>query len=204
MKALASYFNRPLYTISHAEFGFGTWDAARELAVHFKRAAKWNCIIAIPEAEYQFPYRKTPQDGDSSVSRVLLREIELFKGIVILTTNSKEDLDEQVVRGMSVCLGSDFWSKEDNIQVWHKVLKNRQIQSTMFEKEAYSRWLEFIDAEYKMGKRWNGAEINNYFDTALAMAEYGTEHANISMPLLKSSHLSIAAGVAGASVFSVL
>ncbi|KAF7875282.1 hypothetical protein EAF04_002454 [Stromatinia cepivora] len=211
-KALASHFNRPLYTITGMDFGINTWDSARELANHFKRATKWNCIIAIPEAEGRFPLRKTPPDGDFGASGLLLSELELFNGIVVLTTDNRDDVEEQVVRRMNVCLGSEFWNKDDNIQIWHKMLKKRGIHDAednvelkaTFEKGAYSRWLQFIEGEYRMGKRWNGMEINNYFDTALAMAEYDGDLINASTPLLKTSHLDIATRIVGPSVLSVL
>ncbi|KAA8573269.1 hypothetical protein EYC84_003761 [Monilinia fructicola] len=214
VKALSSYFNRSLYTINKSDFGLSTWDAGRELATHFQRAKKWNCIVAIPDAENKFPRRKTPPDGDYSASGALLREIELFHGIVVLITDNKDDLDEQVVKDMNICLGSDFWSKEDTIKIWHKALRDHGIdesindgyhQRAVLVEGAYSQWVEFIEGEYRMGKRWNGVEIDNYFDTAIAMAEYETESTQESGKAgIKPIHLSIAARVAGASVFSVL
>ncbi|TGO58157.1 hypothetical protein BCON_0058g00400 [Botryotinia convoluta] len=216
VKTLASHFNRPLYTITSADLGMITWDAARELAAHFRRATKWNCIIAIPDAERRFPHRKSPPDGDSNMSGLILRELELFKGIVVLTTNMKDDVEKQVVRGMNVCLGSDFWSRSENLQVWQHVLKKRGVYLAKYNEELpagitakiaeadYDCWLRFIDGDYLIGKRWNGMEINNYFDIALALAESGTESSSGSAYVLKDNHLSIAARVAGASVFSVL
>ncbi|TGO34358.1 hypothetical protein BHYA_0200g00030 [Botrytis hyacinthi] len=216
VKALASHFNRPLYTITIADLSMITWDAARELATHFKRATKWNCIIAIPDADRRFPHRKSPSNGDSNTSGLFLRELELFRGIVILTTDMKDDVEEQVVRGMNMCLGSDFWSRSENLQVWQNVLEKRgihlikddkklpaEIEATIGEAD-YARWSRFIDGEYGTGKRWSGAEMNNYFDTALALARYDTGPTSRSVYVLKESHLSIAARVTGASVFSVL
>ncbi|KAF7926079.1 uncharacterized protein EAE97_010379 [Botrytis byssoidea] len=216
VKALASHFNRPLYTITSADLGMITWDAARELATHFKRATKWNCIIAIPDAERRFPHRKSPSDGDSNTSGLFLRELELFRGIVILTTDIKDDVEEQVVRGMNMCLGSDFWSRSENLQVWRKVLKKRGIypakenEKLPAETEAiigeadYDRWLRFMDGYYGKGKRWSGVEMDNYFDTALALAGYETYATVRSAYVLTESHLSIAAAVTDGSVFSVL
>ncbi|KAI9646475.1 hypothetical protein NHQ30_004468 [Ciborinia camelliae] len=210
VKALASHFNRPLYTITGSDLGMNTWDAGRVLTVHFERATKWNCIIAIPEAEYQFPRRKSPTERDFSASGVLLRELELFNGIVILTTDCKNDVEEQVIKGMDVCLASETWNHKDNMAIWHKAWELKIDRSrrspdgkprVLFVEETYLYWLEFIEGEYKMGKSWNGMEINNYFDTALALAEYDTDLANRSeTPLLKANHLSIAARVTGASV----
>ncbi|TGO89940.1 hypothetical protein BPOR_0086g00100 [Botrytis porri] len=215
-KALASHFNRPLYTITSSDLGIITWDAARELATHFKRATKWNYIIAIPDAEHRFPHRKSPSDGDSNMSALFLRELELFNGIVILTTDIKGDVEEQVVRGMNVSLGSDFWSRSENLQVWQHVLKKRGIclakdheetpagiTATIGEADC-DRWLGFIDGEYGTGRRWSGVEMNNYFDIALALAAYDTDPTSGSSYILKDSHLSIAARITGVSVFSAL
>ncbi|KAJ8064241.1 hypothetical protein OCU04_006588 [Sclerotinia nivalis] len=201
VKALASHFNRPLYTITGMDFGISTRDSARELANHFKRATKWNCIIAIPGAEGRFPRRNTPPDGDFGVSGVLLSELELFNGIVVLTTVNKQNLEEQVVGRMNVCLRSEYWNLDVNTQIWHKMLKKRGIHDVednmelkaTFEKGAYSWWLQFIEEEGRMGKMWNGTDINNFFDAALAMAGYNRDFTNESAPVLKTSHLDIAA-----------
>ncbi|TGO07885.1 hypothetical protein BTUL_0240g00140 [Botrytis tulipae] len=201
VKALASHFNRPLYTITSSDLGMITWDAARELSTHFKRATKWNCIIAIPDAKRRFPHRKSPSDGDSNTSGLFLRELELFRGIVILTTDMKDEVEEQVVRGMNV---------------WQNVLKKRGIypakdneklpahtEATIGEAD-YDRWLRFIDGYYGTGKRWSGVEMDNYFDTALALVGYETHPTIKSAYVLTESHLSIAARVTDGSVFSVL
>ncbi|KAF7957301.1 hypothetical protein EAE96_002888 [Botrytis aclada] len=215
-KALASHFNRPLYTITSADLRTITWDVARELATHFNRATKWNCIIAIPDAERWFPHRKNLSDGDSNISGLFLRELELLKGIVVLTTDVKDDVEEQVLGSMNVCLGSDFWSRSENLQVWQHVMRkcgiylakdNEQLPAgakASIEEADYDRWLRFIDGEYGTGKRWNGAQMNNYFETALALAEYETGPSSELKYVLKDNHLNTAARVTGSSVFSVL
>lgn len=211
-KALASHFNRPVYTITRADLGPVTWDATRDFGTHFKRAAKWNCIIAIPEAERRFPHRKSPSDGDPGIIDLFLRELELFKGIVVLTTDAKHDVDDEVVRRMNVCLGSSFWSRSENLQVWHRVLKKRGIRvaeeneqlptgtKAIIGEADYDDWRKFLDGEYSKGKLWNGLEINHYFDIALALAEYDTHTSSGSAHVLKCHHLSMAARIAGDSV----
>ncbi|KAB8290003.1 hypothetical protein EYC80_010330 [Monilinia laxa] len=213
VKALASHFNIPLYSINKLDFGLSIWDAGRELATHFQRAKKWNCIFAISDAENKFPRRKTPPDGDYSASGALLREIEQFDGIIVLITDNKDDLDEQVIKGMNVCLENDFWSRKESFKIWHKALTDHGIydsiddglrQRAIFVGNAYNQWLRFIKEEYTMGKRWTGAEIDNYFDTAIAMAEYDTESIQGSkIASIRPGHLVVAARVAGSSVFSV-
>ncbi|KAM0176166.1 hypothetical protein ACHAPF_005032 [Botrytis cinerea] len=211
-KALASHFNRPVYTITRADLGPVTWDATRDFGTHFKRAAKWNCIIAIPEAERRFPHRKSPSDGDPGIIDLFLRELELFKGIVVLTTDAKHDVDDEVVRRMNVCLRSSFWSRSENLQVWHRVLKKRGIRvaeeneqlptgtKAIIGEADYDDWRKFLDGEYSKGKLWNGLEINHYFDIALALAEYDTHTSSGSAHVLKCHHLSMAARIAGDSV----
>ncbi|ESZ89544.1 hypothetical protein SBOR_10071 [Sclerotinia borealis F-4128] len=210
VKALASHFDKPLYTITGSDCGINTWDFAREFANHFKRATKWNCIVAIPDADSLFPHRKTASDSDFDASGVFLRELELFNGIVVLSTDRKYVVEEQVVNGMNVCLENDSWSKEDNMTVWHRawrlksdeaLLSSNELHSLEMQQSTRSYWLKFIEREYTMGKRWNGVEIDNYFDTALAMAKYDNDGSQTLV--LETNHLIIAARVTGASVSSV-
>ncbi|RAL64653.1 hypothetical protein DID88_001686 [Monilinia fructigena] len=59
-------FNIPLYSINQPDFGLSTWDAGRELAIHFQRAKEWNCIVAIPDAENKFPHPMAEYDAEST------------------------------------------------------------------------------------------------------------------------------------------
>lgn len=137
--------------------------------------------------------------------------MELFNGIIFITAETKNNIDERIIQGMNLCFERKFWNKEENAKIWHKAMERYTSSATIemtrfaFEEDVYKDLLKFVEKEYELGKRWNGVEIDSFFDTVEALATHEKESLNQGERCVISvRHLDMAAKAAGSSVVSAI
>ncbi|KAK7740449.1 hypothetical protein SLS53_005290 [Cytospora paraplurivora] len=130
--------------------------------------------------------------------KVFLRVLEYYAGVLFLTTNRVGDFDEAFASRIHVSLYYPELDKAKTLQVFKintKMIKERF--------ETKRRTIDIDDIEQSASKyfdnhpnaRWNGRQIRNACQTALALAEFeaqGSSHETVLRPdarvHLKASH----------------
>jgi hypothetical protein len=86
---------RPLYSVQCAQLGVDPETLEKSLHVVFKRAKRWNAILLLDEADVYVMAR-----GDDLIQNaivgVFLRTLEYFSGLVFLTTNRGDVIDDAI------------------------------------------------------------------------------------------------------------
>ncbi|PQE11502.1 P-loop containing nucleoside triphosphate hydrolase protein [Rutstroemia sp. NJR-2017a BVV2] len=195
-KALASYFQRPIYSINSYDLdtSISAYAGNFEFAEHFRHATKWNAIILVEDADRSFP-DPTVRDNRSINCCLFLQELAQHKGIVILTARRKETLDSQLAKHVNVALRYDAWDtiQKENTLAWKQQLARvEREQQVEFSDEVRQYIFEFAREEFRKGYTWNGRDIKNYFDVAIAMmrsdSKSGEEQKSVEV-----EHLRVAA-----------
>lgn len=105
-----------------------------------------------------------------------LRALEYFSGVIILTTNRVGDLDQAFRSRVNICLYYPELSRSQAQEIWEKHIqriKNSDLKIDIEENEI-KRFADKI-WEKKMGtlmQYWNGRQIKNAFQTAIALARW--------------------------------
>ena len=77
-----------------AEIGLDASRAEKNLEKLFYLATKWEAILLVDEADVFLETRgSTPDASRNALVSVLLRVLEYYKGILVLTTNMAEQVD---------------------------------------------------------------------------------------------------------------
>ena len=177
-ECVAAYTGRPLYPITCANIGLDPEEVEENLTGewgHFRRAQQWNCVILLDEADVFLAKRET-RDNDAkrnSLVSVFLRTLEYYSGILILTTNRVGAFDEAVISRIQLFLYYPPLDKEKTLKVW-RVHINRVRASGLIniDYEDEATIMDFAEGEYEEGRRWNGRQIRNFFQTAISLATY--------------------------------
>jgi hypothetical protein len=106
---------------------------------------------------------------------VFLRVLEYYSGILFLTTNRVGAFDEAFKSRIHISLYYPPLDEESTIKVW-----DMNLQRTKRRKENFNfrinrkEILAFAKDHYRHEEegRWNGRQIRNAFQTAIALAEY--------------------------------
>ncbi len=128
-------------------------EAEKRLEEIFKRAENSNMILFFDEADALFGKRSEINDARDKYANTevayILQRIEEFDGIVILSTNYRENVDVAFMRRMKYEVRFSMPSKEIREEIWRNVLGGKVMT-------------DFIDYEYLADTfEFSGAAIKN-------------------------------------------
>ncbi|KAF5591404.1 TOB3 (member of AAA-ATPase family) [Fusarium pseudoanthophilum] len=156
------------------------------LEKNFALASRWGCILLIDEADVFLEARQTENfDRNSLVAVspivVFLRTLEYYTGILFLTTNRVGTFDEAFTSRVHISLYYPPLSQASTLAVFQVNLTRIQAR---FEKKKERGEAELELDERSINEfildyftenedaRWNGRQIRNACQTALALAEF--------------------------------
>ncbi|KAL4756180.1 ATP-binding protein [Aspergillus foveolatus] len=195
-ECIAIELNRPLLSITCGHIGTIAEEAEKNLDSFCKLAHRWRCVLLLDEADVFLAKRERGDIARNSLVSVFLRVLEYFSGVIILTTNRVGEFDEAFRSRIHVCLYYPKLEERQTKEIWEKNIqriKESNLNLDMEEKKirrfADQHWQRNLD---RPTRRWNGRQIKNAFQTAIALAnwEFYDEKnvANLERPLLKAKH----------------
>ncbi|MDP3537548.1 MAG: ATP-binding protein [Azonexus sp.] len=108
---------RPLYRVHSGQLGLNV--AAMEVALKdvLTRAQRWGAVMLIDEADV---YIKKRDDNITmnAVVGVFLRVLEYFNGLLFLTTNRVDDIDEAIVSRCIAMIKFHPPGRDDRARIW--------------------------------------------------------------------------------------
>ncbi|KAL3428950.1 P-loop containing nucleoside triphosphate hydrolase protein [Aspergillus tetrazonus] len=202
-ECIAIELNRPLLSITCGHIGTVAEEAEKNLDSFCKLAHRWRCVLLLDEADVFLAKRERGDIARNSLVSVFLRVLEYFSGVIILTTNRVGEFDEAFRSRIHVCLYYPKLEERQTKEIWEKNIqriKESNLNLDMEEKKirrfADQHWQRNLD---RPTRRWNGRQIKNAFQTAIALAnwEFYDEKnvAKLERPLLKAKHFQYVAKI---------
>ncbi|KAK8029608.1 hypothetical protein PG993_010899 [Apiospora rasikravindrae] len=184
IEGVAELLKKPLFYITCGEeeinagnLGIIARDVEQGLEKNFALASRWGCILLLDEADVFLSARERKDFERNGSVAVFLRVLEYYTGILFLTTNRIGDFDEAFASRIHISL---FYPELDELKT-KKVFKlnldliqerfDRQNCKITFDASSIEDFAEHHYREHKTS-RWNGRQIRNACQTALALAEY--------------------------------
>ncbi|KAJ2995711.1 hypothetical protein NUW58_g1198 [Xylaria curta] len=198
-ESVAEYTRRPLLSITAADLGHEPWLLERNLLQFLTNAKNWDAIVLLDEADVYLERRSTNDIRRNSIVSIFLREMDYFQGILFLTTNRVGHFDEAFMSRIHLSIGYHRLDDKARWQIWDNLFRKLKDdhknggQEIRYEYEAK----EYVkkSEEVKI-LQWNGREIRNAFQTAVALAIFEANTAKEkgvadekSIPEVKESHL---------------
>ncbi|KAK8030090.1 ATPase family AAA domain-containing protein 3B [Apiospora rasikravindrae] len=197
-EGVAELFNRPLFQITCGDLGTTANEVEKTLDLNFTLANRWDCILLLDEADVFLAQRNKEDFKRNGLVAVFLRVLEYYAGVLFLTTNRIGDFDEAFTSRIHVSLYYPELNCDKTIKVFNI---NIQMMKERFEDKGRTIVVDdiqsFAEAHYNKNEnaRWNGRQIRNACQTALALAEFeaqGSSHMAVLNPdavvHLKLSH----------------
>ncbi|RAL07134.1 uncharacterized protein BO97DRAFT_357173, partial [Aspergillus homomorphus CBS 101889] len=177
-------------TTTAGDLGTTAQSVEHALETNFALAHRWGCILLLDEADV-FLAKRIPQDFKrNGLVSVFLRVLEYYAGILFLTTNRIGDFDEAFGSRIHISLQYPQLTLSATKEIF--LLNMRLIRQRFTEKKRnitvdQDSILAYVEKYWKTHKkmRWNGRQIRNACQTALALAEFeagGGSHEKIIDP----------------------
>lgn len=93
-EAIAETAKMPLYAVSSGALGHQVTEIHQRLSVILKLAAHWKAVLLLDEADVFLAQRRVEDIERNAIVSIFLRELEYYGGILLLTTNQVEVIDE--------------------------------------------------------------------------------------------------------------
>jgi len=137
----AEVVRRPLYRVHSGQLGIRSEDVEKNLEFILKRAQRWGAVLLIDEADVYIRTRGNDIDHNAVVA-AFLRTLEYFHGLLFMTTNRSQDVDDAIA---SRCIATILFEPpkaEDAKRIW-------QVLSQQFEFALEEKLVDELVSHFK-------------------------------------------------------
>lgn len=150
----AESVHKPLYKIQSAQLGDDAKQIERNLKTILSNAYRWNCVLLIDEADTYVRDRGTDIIQNCIIG-VFLRLLEYYEGILFMTSNKGEEIDDAILSRCTIHIQYDYPTKEQALQIFEKLCENNKFE--VDKKEAK----KIIDSYKQISGRSIGTVVKN-------------------------------------------
>ena len=116
---------RPLYRVHSGQLGLNVAEMEKALKDTLTRAQRWGAVMLIDEADVYIK-RRDDNIAANAVVGVFLRVLEYFNGLLFLTTNRVDDIDEAIISRCIAMITYHAPNSDDRRKIW-------QVMTEQFE-----------------------------------------------------------------------
>ena len=116
-EAYSELMKRPLYSVRAGALGTTAAHVGVRLDTIVRRAARWNCVLLLDEADVFCATRGMDLERDA-ITAEMLRVLEYLDALLFMTTNRPDDIDEAIVGRCIAIVGYDTPEREHAAAVW--------------------------------------------------------------------------------------
>ena len=122
----AEIIHRPLYRVHSGQLGLNVAEMEKTLKDVLIRAQRWGAIMLIDEADVYIK-RRDDDLAMNAVVGVFLRVLEYFNGLLFLTTNRTEDIDEAIISRCIAMIRYIAPSEDERARIWAVMAEQFQL-----------------------------------------------------------------------------
>jgi hypothetical protein len=132
----AEVVGKPLYRVHSGQLGVTAESVEASLTQILRRAARWGAILLLDEADVYIRQRDNDLQHNAIVAE-FLRTLEYFSGLLFMTTNRTDDIDDAIVSRCIAIIKYEMPSREDMVRLWKTL-------STQFQVELSDEMIETL------------------------------------------------------------
>jgi len=118
---------RPLYRVHSGQLGLNIATMEAALKAALMRAQRWGAVMLIDEADVYIRRRNDDMTMNAVVG-VFLRVLEYFSGLLFLTTNRVEDIDEAIASRCIALIRYELPDRAARLRIWQVMLAQFELR----------------------------------------------------------------------------
>lgn len=159
-EAVAENLRVPLHTLSSGDLGSKPWEVEHGLSQILELVARWNAILLLDECDVFLEARSTHDLERNKVVSIFLRTLEYYEGILFMTTNRVDNIDQAFQSRIHVSLEYPDLTAESRAYIWRNFLSAAKQRPEITDE----------DVEELARLELNGRQIKNILKTAQLLA----------------------------------
>lgn len=175
-ECVAELTRRPLISLTSGDISTSMSSSYVEqnLRYFLTLGERYGALVLLDEADVYLEERRARDLGRNGLVSIFLRALEYYRGVLFLTTNRVQSFDPAFTSRIHVALRYERLSDADRARIWANNFDRLERDSAgkvYVTPSARELVLDRRnDSEVKV-LRWNGREIRNALQTAVALAE---------------------------------
>ncbi len=163
-ESVAEFLRMPIYYVSVGDLGVSPESMESSLSNIMDIAISWNAIVLLDEVDVFAVKRLGADIQRNAMTAILLRLLERFNGILFMTTNLIDNLDEAFKSRATATIEYAELSSIERATIWRSLLYKADALDIVIHDEVFSRVSTLAD--YKL----NGRDIKNCIRLAYSVA----------------------------------
>jgi hypothetical protein len=111
---------KPLYRVHSGQLGISADSVESALTTILRRAARWDAILLLDEADVYIRRRDNDLQHNAIVAE-FLRTLEYFDGLLFMTTNRVGDVDDAILSRCIAVIKYEIPPHDDAIRLWQSL-----------------------------------------------------------------------------------
>ena len=190
-ECVAELTQRPLLSLTSGDIGAGnmSYSVERNLEYFLQLGERYGALVLIDEADVFLEQRRTRDLHRNGLVSIFLRALEYYKGALFLTTNRIHAFDSAFTSRIHVALHYPDLNDDDRRRIWTNNFERLERDSAARCYISQST-REFAYSAHEVRQlQFNGREIRNALQTAVALAETEAEQDGVETVTVTDAHL---------------
>ncbi|KAK4231733.1 hypothetical protein QBC38DRAFT_439752 [Podospora fimiseda] len=187
----AELARRPLLALTSGDISTSMNASVVEGALNYflKLGERFGALVLLDEADVYLEQRRTRDLKRNGLVSVFLRALEYYKGVLFLTTNRVEAFDDAFTSRIHVTLHYKKLGERERTRIWMHNFERleRDSNNKVFIPQSTKEFA--YDSPEMRALRWNGREIRNALQTAVALAETEATDGALETITVQDRHL---------------
>ncbi|KAK8016738.1 ATPase [Apiospora rasikravindrae] len=170
-ESIAELAHRPLLSLTSGDLSTNSLTVEKSLEYFLQLGERYGAMVLLDEADVYLEARRARDLARNGLVSIFLRALEYYRGVLFLTTNRVRAFDSAFTSRIHVALHYRSLTDADRHKVWVNSFERlerdsggRVHVSVMAREYAY-------EGQEVRALAWNGREIRNALQTAVALAE---------------------------------
>ncbi|KAI0860878.1 hypothetical protein F4860DRAFT_503744 [Xylaria cubensis] len=190
-ECVADHAKRPLFPITCGDIGETATEVEKNLHHNFRMAHKWGCVLLLDEADVFLAKRNKTDLRRNAVTSVFLRSLEYYAGILFLTTNRVGSIDPAFKSRIHISLFYPKFDLDATLKLYSTYIKRTRLEQERLQSANFKikekEIMKFARRHFRQAEKeglgtWNGRQIRNAFQAAIALVEYDSQQTKDGAP----------------------
>ncbi|RYP41887.1 hypothetical protein DL767_000716 [Monosporascus sp. MG133] len=188
-EATAELAQRPLLSLTSGDLTTKSETVERNFDYFLTLGERFGAMVLLDEADVYLETRRARDITRNGLVSIFLRALEYYRGVLFLTSNRVQTFDSAFTSRIHVALHYKPLTDGDREKIWLNSFERLERDSAGKVHVCVSTREYAYDSQDVLGLRWNGREIRNALQTAVALAEAEAAEDEVDRVTVTDKHL---------------
>ncbi|KAI0881424.1 P-loop containing nucleoside triphosphate hydrolase protein [Annulohypoxylon maeteangense] len=188
-ECVAELTNRPLLSLTSGDLSTNSYQVEKNLEYFLQLGERFGAMVLLDEADVYLEARRAKDIARNGLVSIFLRALEYYRGVLFLTTNRVQTFDSAFTSRIHVALHYHSLTDTDREKIWINSFERLERDSGGKVHVGLATREYAYESRDVKSLRWNGREIRNALQTAVALAETEALEDGIEKVSVTDKHL---------------